>query len=420
MAFDPDTVLSDIARSGPPLFFPDPPVPVTFNFDQGVPAEETFPIDDLLAIHEEVLRRDRGRALEYISFGWDDRTERILYLSTYVELVLGNTACREQVAAWVARRQGVSGLSPDGIILTSGSVQAVALAVNAFVDAGDVVFVEAGTFPYALRYFQMRGAHIRPVAVDAEGMDTDDLARALAEVRAEGRRPKMIYTIATFQLPTGVCTSLARRRRLIELAEDFDLVVLEDNVYGDLRYSGEPLPTILSLDTTGRVVQDHSFSKILAPGLRLGWGAGPEPLVAAMAAVRQDLGVSQWTARVMAEYLARGLLDPHIDRANAVYRAKRDVAAAAVRRHCGRWVRFDVPDGGFYLWLEISDELDWENVRLLAQDAGVAFRPGERFMGPDMAEVGRRYIRLAFSHVAELELERGIAALGEAMAKSVR
>src|SRR5579875_3457026 len=128
MAFDPDTVLSDIARSGPPLFFPDPPVPVTFNFDQGVPAEETFPIDDLLAIHEEVLRRDRGRALEYISLGWDDRAERILYLSTYVELVLGNTACREQVAAWVARRQGLAHLGPDGVILTSGSVQAVALA----------------------------------------------------------------------------------------------------------------------------------------------------------------------------------------------------------------------------------------------------------------------------------------------------
>lgn len=420
MAFDPSSVLSDIAQSGPPLFFPDPPSPVTFNFDQGVPAEETFPIDDLLAIHAEVLRRDQARALEYISFGWDEEHQKVLYLSTYVELVLGNTECREQVASWVSARQGLTGVGPDNIILTSGSVQAVALAINAFVDGGDAVFVEAGTFPYALRYFQMRNAHIRPVAVDREGMDVDDLERALSDMRDAGHRPKLVYTIATFQLPTGVCTSLARRRRLLELADEYNLVILEDNVYGDLRYSGEDIATLLSLDTAGRVVQFHSFSKIFVPGIRLGWAAGPEPLIAGMAAVRQDLGVSQWTARVMAEYLRRGLLDPHIEHINAVYRKKRDVAADAVRRHCGRWVSFDVPDGGFYLWLEISDELDWENVRVLSQEAGVAFRPGERFMGPDMAEVGKGYIRLAFSHVREDEIERGIAALGEAMAKSVR
>lgn len=420
MPLDPSTVLSDIARSGPPLFFPDPPTPVTFNFDQGVPAEETFPIDELVALHEEIVQRDRGRALEYISFGWDDERDRLLYLSTYVELVLGNTACREQVASWVSRRQGVSGLGADNIILTSGSVQAVALAVNAVVDAGDTVFVEAGTFPYALRYFEMRGARIRPVPVDAEGLDTDALEEALRQARDGGSRPKMVYTIATFQLPTGACTSLSRRRRLLELADEYDLVVLEDNVYGDLRYSGEPLPTLLSLDTEGRVIQDHSFSKILVPGLRLGWAAGPTGLIGGMAAVRQDLGVSQWTARVMAEYLARGRLDPHIDEINAVYRRKRDVAADAVRRHCGSHVTFEVPDGGFYLWLEIADDVDWEQARDLAQQSGVAFRPGERFMGPDMSEVGKRYIRLAFSHVPEDEIERGIAALGEAIAKSVR
>jgi 2-aminoadipate transaminase len=420
MPLDPSSVVSDIARSGPPLFFPDPPVPVTFNFDQGVPAEETFPIDDFLELHEEVIRRDHGRALEYISMGWDEEHDRVLYLSTYVELVLGNTDCRDQVAQWISRRQGLSGIGADNIILTSGSVQAVALAINATINKGDTVYVEAGTFPYALRYLEMRGAMIRPVPVDDDGMDTEALAGALAETKAAGGRPKMVYTIATFQLPTGACTSLPRRLQLLELAEEYDLVVLEDNVYGDLRYSGEPLPTLLSLDTNGRVIQDHSFSKVCAPGIRLGWAAASEELIGAMAAVRQDLGVSQWTARAMAEYLRRGKLDPHIDKINAVYRSKRDVAAAAVREHCGEYVTFNVPDGGFYLWLEISDKVDWEKARDLAQQHGVAFRPGERFMGPDMSEVGKGYIRLAFCHVPENEIRRGIAVLGEAITKSVK
>ena len=126
MTLDPDTVLSDIARSGPPLFFPDPPNPVTFNFDQGVPAEETFPIDELLELHAEVVRRDQGRAFEYISLGWDEEHDQVLYLSTYIELVLGNTDCREQVARWLTSRQGLSGIGADNVILTSGSVQAVA------------------------------------------------------------------------------------------------------------------------------------------------------------------------------------------------------------------------------------------------------------------------------------------------------
>ncbi len=416
MPFDPQSMFSDIARSGPPLFFPDPPVPVTFNFDQGVPAEETFPIADLEALHDEILERDQGRALEYISFGFDTDSDRILYLSTYVELVLGNTELRRQVADWLVARQGLAGQDPDGIILTSGSVQAIALAVNALVEAGDGVMVEASSFPYALRYFQMRGANIRPVAIDGDGIDVDDMEVALQQMRAAGVRPKMLYVIATFQLPTGVCTSLPRRRRLLELAEEYDFVILEDNIYGDLRYSGDALPTLLSLDTTGRVLQSHGFSKIVAPALRLGWVAGRPDLVAGLAAVRQDLGVSQWTCRVMAEYLARGMLDPHIDKINAVYRSKRDVAAEAVREHCSPWVTFDLPDGGFYLWLRISDQVDWEKARVAAENAGVAFRPGERFMGPDMAEQGQQYIRLAFSHVTEPEIRRGVAALGEAIA----
>src|SRR5216683_307566 len=356
-------LFSDIAQSGPPLFFPDPPVPVTFNFDQGVPAEETFPLDDLEALHKEILDRDEGRAMEYISMGYDRERGQILYLPTYIELVLGNTGLREELASWLNRKNDRTDLTADGIILTTGSVHAIALAINAFVNAGDGVLVEATTFPYALRYFEMRGAEIQPVAIDGDGMRMDDLEDQLRALRNRGARPKMVYIVATFQLPTGVCTSLARRRRLLELADEYDLVILEDNIYGDLRYSGEPIPTLLALDTSGRVLQSHGFSKIVAPALRLGWIAGPADAVAGLAAVRQDLGVSQWTARAMAEYMARGRLDPHIEQVNGVYRQKRDVAAAAVRKYCLPQVSFEVPDGGFYLWLELADGVNWERAR---------------------------------------------------------
>lgn len=412
------TLTSDLAQNGLPMFFPDPPAPVTFNFDQGLAAEETFPLDEFRSLATEILDRDGPRALEYISFDFDADRSRLVYLPTYIELVLGNTKLREQLAGWVGTKQSRTDLGPDNFILTSGSVQGIALAINAFVNTGDGVIVEAASFPYALRYFEMRGADVRTVPVDDEGIDVDAVEQRLEEFRRDGVRPKMIYVIPTFQLPTGVCTNLARRRRLLDLAERYDLIVLEDNVYGDLRYSGEPLPTLLELDTTGRVIQAHSFSKIVAPGIRLGWMTAHADVIAALATVRQDLGMSQWFCRMMTEFLARGLLDPHIERANDVYRRKRDIAVAAMNEHCVPHVGFRVPDGGFYLWIEmLSDEVDWEKAQHNAALKGVFCRPGERFMGPDE---GKRFLRLAFSHVADDELRRGIEVLGAAISDAIR
>jgi 2-aminoadipate transaminase len=302
-------------------------------------------------------------------------------------------------------------------MLGSGSVQVIALAINAFLDAGDGVVVESATFPYAQRFMEMRGAHIESAGLDRDGMIIEELEQRLGELQAHGSRPKLIYTVPTFQLPTCVCMPLDRRRRLVEVAQKWGVVVIEDAVYTDLRYSGEPIPSLLSLDDSGLVIQSHSFSKNFVPGIRIGWMAGDHDMIAGMAAVRQDLGVSQWMSRMMAEYLRQGRLDPHIARANEVYRRKRDVAAQAVRDHCAPWVHFDVPDGGFYLWLELSDEVDWEKARVDAVNGGVLCRPGEVFMGK---EDGARYLRLAYSHVSLAELERGIAILGKAISGAVR
>ncbi len=412
---DPVSLYSDLAQGGPPLFFPDPPAPVTFNLDQGIPAEETFPMADLERLAVEVLRTDGPRALEYISFDYDEDEDQILYLATYIELVLGYTGLRDELAKWMSAREGRD-LGPDNFILASGSVQAIALAINAFVNPGDGVLLEAASFPYAMRYMQMRGADIRTVGIDAQGIDVDDLERRILEMKADGVKPKLMYVIPTFQLPTCVETPLDRRKRLLELAAENDILVLEDNIYGDLRYGGEPLPTLLSLDEAGVVMQSHGFSKIVAPALRIGWVCADEKIIEGLAAVRQDLGVSQWLARIMTAFMREGKLDPHIASVNDVYRRRRDVAVAAVREHCGEFVNFEVPQGGFYLWLELDERVEWDRVGELAAERGVMCRPGERFMADGDA---RRFLRLAYSHAPDHELVRGIEALGEAIRGAV-
>lgn len=410
---DARSLYSKLALDGPPLFFPDPPAQVTFNFDQGIAAQETFPIEELKELAGRILDRDQGRALEYISFDHDPATGNIVYLPSYVELVLGPTGLREELARWLGRRQNVAGLGADNFIVTSGSVQAIALAAAAFVDEGEGVLVESASFPYATRFLQMRGADLRTVDIDADGLLIESLERRLAEFRRDGVRPKLLYIIPTFQLPTCAVLPEDRRRRLLEIAEEWDLVILEDGIYGDLRYEGDAVPSLLSLDTSGRVIQSHGFSKIMAPALRLGWMAGRPDMIEALAAVRQDLGVSQWLSRLMAAYLAADRMDAHIDAANEVYRRKRDVAVAAVREHCGEWVDFTVPRGGFYLWLRMRDGVDWEKAQHEAAMGGVFCRPGERFT--DSADSGR-FLRLAFSHAPDHELRRGIEVLGTAIA----
>ena len=230
----------------------------------------------------------------------------------------------------------------------------------------------------------------------------------------------MLYTIATFNTPTGWSMSLPRRRKLLDLASRYGFIVLEDNVYGELRYEGETIPTLFSLDESGLVVKIDSFSKILAPALRLGWVSGDPEVMRAIGAVKGDLGVSQWLARVVARFMDEGKLDPHVAMVNELYREKRDIAVQALRDQCGPWVTFDVPEGGFFIWIELSSDVDGEQVMQKAFAEGVVCRPGERFFGETDDDTHKQWFRLAFIMVPKDELERGITALGKAIADSAR
>ena len=389
---------SPLVSLGAPAAFPKPLGPVRFNFGQGLAAPETFPTDVLSACSAEVFASAGGDALEY----FDPAGEEI-------DMLMGHRGLRQRLAEWIHERQGVP-IGPDNIILTQGSAQGLALMANTFVGPGDGVIVEETTFRCALHFLRCAGGVIATVPLDEGGMVIDEVADRLESFAARRIRPKVIYTIPTFHLPTGTVLAKDRRDQLLALAEEWNLMILEDNVYAELRYEGEAEQSLLALDRRGSVVQSDSFSKMIAPGIRIGWLAGPTEVTDTFASVRQDLGVSQLLCRMMEAYMSRGELAGHIDRATTLYRSKRDAAMRAMDKHCSAWATYGVPQGSFYLWVELAPGIDWQAVRDDCLARGVYYRPGELFGSP---ENGAEHFRLAFSYLQEDEIEAGIAVLGE-------
>jgi 2-aminoadipate transaminase len=416
------SLYSSAARQGPPLAMPAPPAPLRYNFDAGYPAPEAFPIEAFKRIAAEVL--DDPAALSYTSVRYDPDTGESIYedrdFRGRLEMSLGNEDLRTQLAQWIGARQDIAGLDSSHFVLTSGATQAIALAAAAFVDPGEGALIESLTFAWAFRSLSYRGADVRMVELDAHGMVTESLQARLQEMQRDGVRPKLLYLIPSYHLPTGSVLPLERRRRVLELAEQWDLVVVEDAVYADVGYDGEPLPpSLLHLDTSGRVIQAHSFSKIIAAGLRLGWMAGHPDMIRALAAVREDLGVSQWLCRILAQFMREGELEPQIARAAEVYRGKRDLAAAGLRAACGDLVEFSLPNGGIFLWVKVDDAVDWDAAKADAALRGVCVREADQFMFVRETS-GPRHFRLGFGHCSRTEIEEGTAALGAAITAAVR
>ncbi len=404
-SLDITTFASRAAAGGGSGYWDIPEVKVSWAFEAGLPDPATFPIDDLVRISEKVLRSEADEALQYgMPFSGG--------------IIYGYPGLRDLLAQRTNEQDGRD-LDRKSVMLTSGGVQGIAIACRAFLEPGDVAAVEAPTWGAALSAVAQCGAEAIAIPLDDDGLRLDVLEEQLARLAAEGRRLKLLYTITTFNTPTGVSLSLERRERLVALARRWNFLMLEDNVYGDLRYDGSRIPTLLGLDDTGRVLRVDSFSKTLAPGLRLGWVTGHPDVLGALASVRGDLGVSQWTARIMAGYLEEGLFEPHIERVTALYRAKRDATQAALEAHCATACHWRRPEGGFFFWVELDDTIDGQRTMAEAMAGGVVCRPGERFFGDD-DDSGRRLFRIAFTQVPLDEIERGIAVLGKAIDASRR
>lgn len=403
MAVAVNDLVSARVQAAPSAYFAPPPSPLVYDFNSGDPPPETLPLDDITAYLERAMDRIGARLGQYNPGGGD-------------EIVRGHRGLRTRIADRIARRDGRP-VEADWLMLCNGSSDGLALAARAYLGPGDGAITEAATYPFMVGYMNATGAQVARVPVDTEGMVVDAVEERIERFRADGVRPKMLYVIPTFHVPTGSLMPLARREQLLEIAQANDLIVVEDNAYHDHWFDEPPPPTIFSLDDTGLVLLSETFDKQLAPGLRLGYMTGVPEAVRALDVVREDLGVNQLVPTMIDEYIADDLLDPHLERFRACSRAKRDVALAALDRHCRPHVDFSVPKGGIYFWLRLADDVDPERLNQLMHAAGIATRAGEGFTG-DATGIG--YMRLAFQHETVENIQLGIAELGRALAESAR
>jgi DNA-binding transcriptional MocR family regulator len=298
---------------------------------------------------------------------------------------------------------------PDNVLITQGAQQGLDLMAKMFIDPGDLIVTESPTFLGALIAFDPYQPRYLGVPMDAEGMDTGALAAALETSRGV----KFLYTVPDFQNPTGVTLGLARRRRLLELASEHDFFILEDSPYRDIRYAGEAIAPLASMDTEGRVIHLGSFSKILAPGLRLGWMAGPEELIRKLGLLKlaADTQCSTLNMHAASAILDSFDIEAHIATIRRHYLRKKNLMLDAMRRHFPAGVRFTDPQGGLFTWVSFPQGFDAAAfMRDHAVPQGrVAYVPGGTFF-PTRAE--NNHARFNYSSATDEAIERGIAVLG--------
>ena len=360
----------------------------TISFAAGIPAPELYPLDDFRQAMTHTL----------------NTAGQVLLQPCPVE---GYYPLRQTIAGRMARR-GVT-VRAENILTVTGSQQGLDLIGRAFLKAGDEVVVEAPSYLGALQIFSAAGARLLGVPLDEEGMRLDVLENILVRYR-----PKLIYTLPTFQNPSG-CTMAPRRRlRLLELARRHRVPIVEDDPYGELYYTDQDPSPLLALDQDGYVIYLSTFSKILFPGLRLGWVAAPRPVIERLSQIKQlaDLHCSTLIQGVVHEFCQRGALDKHLDRVRDLYRQRRDAMLAALAGIAPSGLEWDEPQGGFNLWCRLPPGLKARQLMAEAARQRVALVPGEVFY-PDGG--GQEEMRLNFSCPPVAQIEEGIQRLGVAL-----
>jgi len=316
----------------------------------------------------------------------------------------GTSAGYPPLVEWIAERQGVS---DEQVIATNGSMQADAFLFTHLVEPGDTVVVEAPTYDRTLLTLQKMGADLVAIPVQEDGLDVEALERALAS----GARPKLAHVIPNFHNPAGATLSLEKRRRLLELAAEHDFKIFEDDPYVELRFEGESLPTMLSLDESDSVVYASSFSKTVCPGIRVGYLAGPEQLIADIRKLATEtyISPSMVSQAIVAEFARSGAIEDSIATVKDALRERRDRICAALERELPD-ASFVKPEGGYFMWVELPDGTDGEALEREAKERGVVFVKGTDFL----IEGGESSMRLSYSGVTPDEIDDGIGRLAEA------
>ncbi|GAB2730882.1 PLP-dependent aminotransferase family protein [Melaminivora jejuensis] len=375
--------------------------PGIISFAGGFPDSAMFDVEGLRAASEAALREDPGAALQY------GATE-------------GHQPLREQLSAFMAAK-GAQDVAPDQLIVTTGSQQALDLLGKTLIDPGDKVIVEGPTFLATIQCFRLYGADLVSAPIDAQGVDTDRLEQLI-----EQHRPKLVYLIPTFGNPSGATLSLARRRRVLELAVKYQTVIVEDDPYGDLYFGEAPPPSLLALSrevpgSRDWLVHCGSLSKVLAPGLRVGWLVAPPELLARATMCKQfsDAHTSTFAQATAAQYLQAGRMPATLARVREVYAARAQAMGEALRSELGAAIDFVQPRGGLFVWARLTGAegavADGRELARLAIEQGVAFVPGTPFFcsQPDHAT-----LRLSFATADVDRIGEGIARLGQAVRAS--
>ena len=361
----------------------------------GHPDFALLPVGGLSRAAQMALERDGPLALSY---GAEQGPGRLI----------------EQVCARLGRLEGAAP-PPEQVMITGGTSQALDMLCALLTQPGDAALVASPTYHLALRILRDHGLELVPVPGDDEGLRVDALEEALAVLRRQGRRARLLYLVPTFDNPTGLTLGAKRRRALVELAQREGLLLLEDDVYRELWYDSPPPPPLYSLAPVGPVVRLRSFSKVLAPGLRLGWmSAAPEIVRRCTGSGMLDSGggLNHFTAHVVAAFIELGLLDEQVETLRASYRQRRDALVNGLASHLPGGCDWVCPRGGFFVWLRLPPGVDSGALLLTAESRGVSYVPGARFYA---GEGGERYCRLAFTLVSLDELGEGPRRLGAAL-----
>ncbi len=362
----------------------------------GLPDTSTFPPDSYASLMGDVASSSCARALQY------GPTEGLALVRDCIGSVMAAEGMR---------------VESDELLVTTGAQQAIDLVCKTLIDPGDVIVAEAPTYPGAIPTFCSYQADVVQIEIDRDGMRIDVLEETLEALERSGRRPKFIYTVPNFHNPAGVTLSLERRRRLVEIAAERELLVLEDNPYGLLRYEGEPLPPLRSLDQDF-VIYAGTFSKILSPGARLGWTAAPAPILAKLQLGKQgsDLCSSSIAQYFVSAYFQAGPWDQYVRSLLEIYRRRRDVMLDALAEHFPREAEWTRPQGGLFIWATLPDYIDTTDLLARAISDRVAFVPGRAAFVDGR---GGSSMRLNFSGVAEDEIREGIRRIGEVVREQV-
>lgn len=329
----------------------------------------------------------------------------------------GSRELRERIVEIMAHERATA--TRDQIMITTGGQQGINLSVGTFVDPGEVVLAEGPTYPGAVPVFTTHEAHVVHIPLDADGMRVDLVEPTLDRLAAEGRPVKLLYTIPNFHNPAGVTMSEERRRALIEIAHRRELIIIEDNPYGQVRFDGEPLPSLYELDNgEGWVIYVSTFSKILSPGLRVGWVAAPPPVLRQMNLGKQagDLCTGTFDQRFIVEYMRKYDWRDHVARLNQIYRQRRDALLTALEEEFPASATWTRPRGGLFVWVTLPDFIDTRDLLPRALDRDVAFVPGGAAY---LDGTGANNMRLNFSQNPPDVIAEGVRRLGEVIRETM-